>query len=154
MTALVTSWRCVAAFDTLQPVGLFMLPFQSQFDQDKEFRAFVSRQKVTAISQYHEAEDCGWGKHTDADLCHLANNVTLLAQELLKQASIKEVAQPDAFTLDVFCHASQGFAVEFIELNSFGAQLAAGSCLFDWVKDHELLYGFSNTLELRVISDL
>lgn len=60
---------------------------------------------------------------------------------------------PDAFTLDVFCHASQGFAVEFFELNSFGAQLAAESCLFDWVKDYELLYGCSDTLEIRVISD-
>ncbi|DBA71757.1 TPA: hypothetical protein ACH3X2_011028 [Trebouxia sp. C0005] len=66
---------------------------------------------------------------------------------MVKQAAVLKLALPASFTLDVFCHADQDFAVKLIELNSFGAQLAAGSCLFDWVKDYEMLYGLSNILE-------
>ena len=152
VTALVTSYRCVAAFERQEPVGLYLLPFQPHFNCDKEFRVFINKCKVTAISQYNEAEECGWGKSSDTDLLMLIGNVIFLVGELLKKAAELKLALPTCFTLDVFCHADQDFAVELIELNSFGAQLAAGSCLFDWVKDYDLLYGLSDTLELRVIT--
>lgn len=152
VTALVTSYRCVIAFERQEPVGLYLLPFLPHFDCDKEFRVFVNNCKVTALSQYNETEDCGWGKYPDADLLNVAGNAVLLLDELLKKAAKLELALPTCFTVDVFCHADQDFAVELIELNSFGAQLAAGSCLFDWVTDYDLLYGLSDTLELRVIN--
>ena len=151
VTALVTSHRCVDAFESLQPVGLYLLPYCAHFNCDKEFRVFVNRNVVTAVSQYNEAEDCGWGKYTDTDLLKIADNTMALLDKLLKQALALKLTLPTCFTFDVLCHADQDFDVELIELNSFGAQLAAGSCLFDWVKDYDLLYGLSDTLELRVI---
>lgn len=151
VTALVTSYRCVIAFERLEPVGLYLLPFQPHFDCDKEFRVFVNNCKVTAMSQYNEAEECGWGRHPDTDLQKIVDSTIGLLDEMLRQAAELSLALPTCFTLDVFCHADQDFAVELIELNSFGAQLAAGSCLFDWVTDYDLLYGYSDTLELRVI---
>jgi hypothetical protein len=45
--------------------------------------------------------------------------------------------------LDVFCQPD--LSVELIELNSYGAQMAAGSCLFHWLKDYDQLYGLSIT---------
>lgn len=151
VTALVTSYRCVNVFERQEPVGLYLLPFCSHFDCNKEFRVFVCKNRVTAISQYNEAEDCGWGAYSDTDLTKVVDHTVILLVATLKQAAVLKLALPASFTLDVFCHADQDFAVELIELNSFGAQLAAGSCLFDWVKDYEMLYGMSNTLEVRVV---
>ena len=153
VTALVTSYRCVNVFERQEPAGLYLLPFCPHFDCDKEFRVFVSNNRVTAISQYNEAEDCGWGTCSDTDLTRIADHIVILLNAMLKQAAILKLALPASFTLDVFCHADQDFAVELIELNSFGAQLAAGSCLFDWVKDYDVLYGLSNTIELRIIGE-
>lgn len=152
VTALVTSYRCVTALEQQEPVGLYLLPFQPHFDCDKEFRVFVHNCKVTAVSQYNEAEDCGWGTYADADLLKVVGSAVDLLDEMLQKAAELKLALPSCFTLDVFCHIDQDFAVELIELNSFGAQLAAGSCLFDWVEDYDLLYGLSDTLELRVIN--
>lgn len=153
VTALVTSYRCVSVFERNEPVGLYLLPFCSHFDCDKEFRAFVCKNKVTAISQYNEAEGCGWGACSDIDLTKIVHHTMNLLTAMVKQAAVLKLALPASFTLDVFCHADQDFAVKLIELNSFGAQLAAGSCLFDWVKDYEMLYGLSNILEVRVIGE-
>ena len=152
VTALVTSYRCVTALEQQEPVGLYLLPFQPHFDCDKEFRVFVPNCKLTAVSQYNEAEDCGWGTYADADLLKVVGSAVDLLDEMLQKAAKLKLALPSCFTLDVFCHIDQDFAVELIELNSFGAQLAAGSCLFDWVEDYDLLYGLSDTLELRVIN--
>ncbi len=153
VTALVTSYRCVNVFERQEPVSLFLLPFCSHFDCDKEFRVFVCKNRITAISQYNEAEDCGWGACSDTDLTNIVDHTVILLVAMLKQAAVLKLALPASFTLDVFCHADQDFAVKLIELNSFGAQLAAGSCLFDWVKDYEMLYGLSNTLEVRVVGE-
>lgn len=139
------------AFERLQPVGLYLLPYCEHFDCDKEFRVFVNNSVVTAVSQYNEAEDCGWGKFADTDLLKIVDDTTALLDKLLKQAVTQDLTLPTCFTFDVFCHADQDSAVELIELNSFGAQLAAGSCLFDWVIEYVLLYGLSNMLEVRVI---
>ncbi len=153
VTALVTSYRCIDVFEREEPVGLFLLPFCSHFDCDKEFRVFVCKNRVTAISQYNEAEECGWGACSDTDLTKIVNHTVTLLVAMLKQAAVLKLALPASFTLDVFCHADQDFAVEVIELNFFGAQLPTGSCLFDWVKDYRMLYGLSNTLEVRVVGE-
>ena len=151
VAALVTSYRCMSVFERLEPFGLYLLPFRPHFDCDKEFRVFVHNHKMTAISQYNEAEDCCWGRQSDADMQQLAKHAAVLLDNTLKEAAELNVALPDCFTFDIFCHADQNFAVELIELNSFGAQMAAGSCLFDWIQDYDILYGLSDVLELRLI---
>jgi len=153
VTALVTSYRCVNMFERQEPVGLYVLPFCSHFDCNKEFRIFVCKNRVTAVSQYNEAEDRGWGACSDTDLTNIVHHTVILLIAMVRQAAVLKLALPASFTLDVFCHADQDFAVELIELNSSGAQLAAGSCLYDWVRDYEMLYGLSNTLEVRVIGE-
>jgi hypothetical protein len=39
--------------------------------------------------------------------------------------------------------------IYFIELNSFGAEYAAGSALFHWIIDKEILYGNTDRIEFR-----
>ena len=99
--ALVTSYRCVSVFERLRPVGLYLLPFCPHFDCDKEFRVFVHNSQVTAISQYNEAEDCGWGRQSDNDLQQLAEHAVVLLDKTLKDAAELNVALPHCFTLDI-----------------------------------------------------
>lgn len=40
--------------------------------------------------------------------------------------------------------------VQLIELNGFGAMTGCGTCLFHWIKDAKLLYGFEGEVEVRV----
>ena len=68
MAALRTSW----------PAG-------EPFDPNLEFRAFICSRLVTAISQFSEAEDCGWGRYWNADLCNIADDVRILLDVMLKQ---------------------------------------------------------------------
>lgn len=61
---------------------------------------------------------------------------------------------PSDFCADVFCRPD--LSVELIELNSYGAQMAAGSCLFHWITDYDQLYGVCNAsgrseVEFRVV---
>jgi len=43
--------------------------------------------------------------------------------------------------------------VKIIELNSFGLQMAAGSCLFNWITDYDQLYGKNQNIEIRIVSE-
>ena len=41
-------------------------------------------------------------------------------------------------------------SVRLIELNDFGALSGCGACLFHWIRDAKLLYGFEKGVEMRV----
>lgn len=45
------------------------------------------------------------------------------------------------------------WSVEPIEINLFGAQLASGSGIFQWLTDWECMYGFSNHIVVALVYD-
>jgi hypothetical protein len=99
-------------------------------------------------------EDCGWSERAH-ELPTIAHNTSTLVGTIQKTNEDLGLDLPSEFCLDVFCRPD--LSVELIELNSYGAQMAAGSCLFHWLKDYDQLYGLSTTegekreVEVRVV---
>ena len=149
--ALVTCYRCVDVFNRLQECKLYVSPFCSYFSADQEFRVFVCKRKITCISQYNEKESCGWGELDDPILSSIGNKIADLYSTLLQTAQTCTISLPESFTLDVFCHKDCNFDVELVELNTFGSQMSAGSCLFDWIEDYDALHSTPGSIEFRVV---
>lgn len=149
--ALVTSYRCVDVFSSGGICKLYVSPFNSQFNPDDEFRVFVYNKKVTCISQYNEKEDCGWGMLDDKTLSLVCSNIVDLYYALMDRAATLNICLPDCLTMDVLCLRTQNFATELVEFNTFGAQMSAGSCLFDWIDDYDLLHSTGGLEEMRVV---
>ena len=150
--ALVTSYRCVDVFESGGICKLYVCPFHNYFDSNDEFRVFVYHNNVTCISQYNEQEDCGWGSCDDETLLLICDNIINMYEALLQKAAALKIFLPQSLTIDVMCHRNRNFAVEFVEFNTFGAQMSAGSCLFDWIADYDLLYSVKGLEEIRVIT--
>jgi hypothetical protein len=160
---LVTSPRC---WDALSrecldaPVKLYLLPWRDDVNTGSEFRVFVHDECVTAITQYDAYRDHGWARHV---LTGLVRDARELARVLLDQdrrrshcdaseasEASEAVRLPRSFTMDVFRNAVGG--LELVELNSFGAQMAAGSGLFHWITDYGRLHGrMLPEVEVRVV---
>ena len=75
-------------------------------------------------------EDCGWSAREHA-LPAIAHNIARLVGDIREQNDQLGLDLPSDFCADVFCRPD--LSVELIELNSYGAQMAADSCLFHWI---------------------
>ena len=148
--ALVTSYRCVDVFASEGTCKLYVSPFNSQFNPDDELRVFVYNKKVTCISQYNEKENCGWGMLDDEILSLVCSNIIDLYYALMSKAATLNICLPESLTMDVLCLRTQNFATELVEFNTFGAQMSAGSCLFDWIDDYDILHS-DKFEEMRIV---
>jgi hypothetical protein len=146
--ALTTSWRC---YEQLRSLGskegaqLFLTPWDPTIRTSHEFRAFVHRHRLTAVSQY-DAYNChGWHSQDEA--------IAVLVQRI--QAEVAHVAAEGGLEVDSYCidvhFDPQSNVVKVLELNSFGPQCAAGSCLFQWLRDFDRLHGAMPGVEVRVV---
>ena len=78
-------------------------------------------------------------KLKDMSACKLWPELSL-HKLLLNRAKESHILLPACFTFDIFCHKTSTFDVELIELNTFGAQMSAGSCLFDHLAAKVLIF--------------
>lgn len=148
VSGLCTSFRCYKQFlKNREKERLFILPWNDMIQERDEFRVFVCDKRITAISQYNIHEDYGL---KDKHLFKLANIII----DLVKCKVINTISTlPPSFSVDVFISDIDNLSNNLIiEVNSFGKELAAGSCLFNWTKDREQLYGKnSDIIEFRVV---
>lgn len=114
---------------------LYILPWRD-VDADFEFRGFVVRGRLTALSQQHwyrpaprlQADVEGGGGRVRALIAHV-------------QAAVLPAFGDATYTVDVaLLTDGQPY---FIEPNGFGAGYAAGSSLFHWTRDHACLHDAS-----------
>lgn len=148
VSGLCTSFRCYKQFlKNREKEKIFILPWNDLIRERDEFRVFVCDKRITAISQYNIYEDYGL-KHK-----HLSKLADIII-DLVKGKVINTIQTlPPSFTVDVFISDINNLSNNMIiEVNSFGKELAAGSCLFHWTKDHKQLYGKNNNvIEFRVV---
>ena len=107
-----------------------------------------------AISQYkwhgrwyHADKSLGEQRQVAERVLEGAN---ILLRQLLEHPAMTEKLRSAGFTFDVAEHVDNREGVRLIELNDFGALSGCGSCLFQWVRDAQLLYGLRAEFELRV----
>ncbi len=116
---------------------LILIPWNSTINARNEFRIFVCNGKLTAASpQYY------WQiqNYTEEELDEF--------QKILN-SKISFISIYHSFIADVYlenghCH--------LIELNPFGAHSGAGSSLFHWIDDYDLLHGNLEHAEMRYLS--
>jgi hypothetical protein len=117
-------------------------------NQDKEFRVFVYKNKITAISQQSITKsNLLLLNLNDNDRNLLINKwiniICLYFQDIIMQ----RIDHVNSYAID--------FAIlendepYFIELSSFGKEYAAGSALYHWIIDEDILYGKTNEIYFR-----
>ncbi|KAF9034430.1 hypothetical protein BDZ89DRAFT_1062495 [Hymenopellis radicata] len=134
---------------------LHFLPWRPDIEIRNEFRMFVPPSgRVRAISEYGSN-----GAWADVDAKELEDLVEKMLECHEKFRELAGAVLSSGYTFDVHCLQSpsgEGWVVEPLELNIFGAQNGAGSCLFNWIEDGswEKMYGLVDELELRILCDV
>lgn len=123
---------------------LYFTKYRDDWNPDREFRVFIRKGRVTAISQYGSMHSY-WSSYSDDILLELGQSIVDFCQTILKQ--VPKFDGKD-LTMDVIVDPSLT-KIELIEMNSFGYWQAAGSALFDWLDDYDKLYGYTSVC-LRV----
>jgi hypothetical protein len=138
---------CVKGHRPIYPdttsITLYLLEWVNIKPYD-EYRVFVSNNKISAISQ----------QHLHNVYPELNNNQQII--QTLKniydyfESNIKHViTNTDSYTYD-FAFVNDNLEPFFIEQNSFGKEYAAGSALYHWLIDENILYGkHENTIYFR-----
>lgn len=131
---------------------LYFLPFLDDLDRTREFRVFVYKGKIRAISQQNFYESSMW--LTELDKMDLLENfvygkIVTPFNEIIKPKLDKLL--PESYTMD-FALIGQDFRPYFIEPNSWGHNYAAGSALFGWEQDHDHLHSDDDYIEFRYVT--
>ena len=116
---------------------IYLIPW-TKINDENEFRVFVHKNKITAISQQNIYKKL----YDDISLDKLNAIVTYF------ESNIKDkIKWTDSYTYDfVFIKNDDILEPYFIELNSFGKEYAAGSALFHWLLDENKLYGIDHNI--------
>mmetsp|Transcript_177450 Transcript_177450/g.562963 ORF Transcript_177450/g.562963 Transcript_177450/m.562963 type:complete len:143 (-) Transcript_177450:67-495(-) len=121
---------------------VYVMSFDARVTTDRELRVFVRERRVTAMSQY----DClkmstVFGPMDDRQLAKVARDVDTFHQDHVAERW-QAVQGTPSYVMDVeyIADASSAPCVRLIELNCFGAELAAGSALFHWLRDEDEMH--------------
>ena len=111
-------------------------------DPSMEFRVFVHNHKVTCISQQNLYERHKYFHSlTELEINNSIHSITnKITDYLSKLFELDHYVKSNikSFTIDMAIIDDQPYLIEF---NSFGSEYAAGSALFHWILDRDLLYG-------------
>lgn len=120
--------------DSLEKSTLFLRKY-FEFPKNKEFRLFIRKGKLRAISRYDPEVDCGLSKE----------EVRQKATKWFRCLCLEGLLSFENCTLDIVIWKEKkdlslfDDGIFLIEYNSYGEDSVSGSCLFDWEKDWEIL---------------
>jgi hypothetical protein len=124
--------------DSRGSITLYFIPWV-HIDPKREYRVFICEGRMTAISQQH----CYTVYEDDFDR---VADVQLIHRYFVD--SIRPVIAHSSYSIDIAVLEEEGDSgpptasrVYFIEINCFGKEYAAGSSLFGWLQDEDILYG-------------
>ena len=129
-------------YNGAEDVRVYLIPFDRTVTVERELRVFVHDHQVTAMSQYDVYNTSSvFAPMDDAQLAQVARGV----DDFHRQQVRPRWTGIASYIMDVEYlvegdDESSNCAVRLIELNSFGAEMAAASALFHWVRDAEELY--------------
>jgi hypothetical protein len=116
---------------------------------DKEFRIFVYNNNITGISIQHIYSYNKWiNSLSTSDIELLIKNIKKYFNNIFKEKWNKTITSTlvSNYTFDLVLNKDNEFY--FIEPNPFGSKYSAGSALFHWITDHDILHS-SNDIEFR-----
>lgn len=128
-------------------IKLYLIPYVN-IDSDQEFRVFIYNNKITAISQQnlYQPNLTLSKQSTDKQLTTISSWVNLINDYF--NLNIKgAITHIKSYILD-FAIIDNNIPYP-IELNTFGHQYSSGSALFEWTRDHDILYGKHDKIHFR-----
>ena len=138
--------ECINSKDNLERFRIYFMPWKNI---EQEFRVFVCKNKITAISTQHYFQVNDYlAKLNDSEIkTEIVDKIWIFFEDNLKE-KLYGIVGPN-YTMDIGILADG--SVYFIEPNSFGANYAAGSALFHWYYDQDVLYSEDCTIEFRFV---
>lgn len=125
-------------YDDVKSIKLYILPWLDM-EEWREFRIFVYKKHITAISQQNIYAVYPLLQH------NINNFVTIIIEHF--NNVIKNKINLNSYVYD-FVILNDGTPY-FIEINSFGKGYASGSALFHWLLDEEKLYNEVGDIYVR-----
>ena len=120
---------------------LYLIPWQI-INPCCEFRVFVHKNKITAISQQEL-----YTINTAVNDLRIHKWIDIIT-DYFNTAIKPKFTEIQNYSIDIAI-LDNGNTPYFIEVNSFGKEYAAGSALFHWLIDEEILYGNGETVHFR-----
>jgi hypothetical protein len=129
-------------------INLILRDWMDDLRHDMEFRCYVSKKRLTCISQYycyHVFESL-----QDSQLVQRIRGAICSFHE-----EIKDMLPYESYVIDILYQENGELVV--IECNPFGAHMSSGSGLFNWQNDHDILHGISERVDypcIRILKSL
>ncbi|KAL0483016.1 cell division cycle protein CDC123 [Acrasis kona] len=142
LMAACQSQRSFLSFDDEE--SLVFSEYNHKCESRYEWRVFVNKGKITAMSQYN----CY--KYVGADAWDL---ISLALAIVNFHNQIKPMFSVESYVLDVLAlptESKEKWDVKLIELNPFGINLSSGSGCFSWLTDKDALYS-SDEITVRIV---
>jgi hypothetical protein len=123
-------------------IKLYLFPWVI-IDDFKEFRIFVYKNKITAISQQNcYSKNYILTKLSNEEKEKVIMKWIMLINNYFENIIKKRITHIENYTIDfTLLENNEPY---FIEINSFGKEYAAGSSLFHWLLDEDKLYDTKN----------
>jgi len=146
--SIVSSIDGHSPFNNPDALRIYLIPWVT-IDDDKEFRVFCNNNTITAISQQNLYQTNQTIK-INQDKNILINKWINIIVNYFNTNIHDVISDIGSYCMDIALIGDDDIPY-FIELNSFGAEYAAGSALFHWIIDKEKLYDSreSNTIYFR-----
>lgn len=120
---------------------IILRPWIDKIEKKNEFRVFVHNGTITGVSQQHWKEL----------FCYSEEELKAVQVAVSNAPFFKPGRAPyHSFVADVWV-SFEDSKCHLIEYNPFGAHCGAGSALFEWQADYEILYGMQEP-EFRFLS--
>ncbi|KAJ3229992.1 hypothetical protein HDU81_004825 [Chytriomyces hyalinus] len=128
---------------------LYVFPWIKEFEPDLEFRVFVYKNQVTAVSQQNLYRVNQVLKDKSDD--EIRHEIMAPLLEYFNETVKVALADVGSYSMDfaLIPQPNGGCSPYFIEINGFGAEYAAGSALFHWINDEAVLLGDGSSIEVR-----
>ncbi|KAG8529619.1 uncharacterized protein KY384_006256 [Bacidia gigantensis] len=149
--------RDIRNADPESDVYLWLFPWNENIQTRFEYRVFCCppEGEMVAVSQYqwhskwYHGEKKRQEQHDIAE--RLVMNCQVVHDQIMEHSAMTEEIRESGFVFDVV-EDPDTQQVALLELNDFGAMSCCGSCLFQWIKDAEVLYGMKveEGVEVRV----
>ena len=142
LSSLVTSKHnhaCIRSGD--DTCKIYFIDWIENYDDEREFRVFISGNEINAISIQNLYGVNAWLNSLTE------NQIIIIITDLINffNDNIKEkLLFLTDYTMDIYYSIENKWY--FIEPNCFGAEYAAGSALFHWQHDYDVLNGITNYL--------
>lgn len=125
-------------------IKLYLLPWVEIF---QEFRVFVYKGRITAISQQNLYRENNYLKNRGDPEKIITGWCDLICDYFSK--TVKDKIHINSYCID-FAILQDG-SPYFIEINPFGKEYASGSALFHWLHDEDILYGKEDKIHVRYV---